>query len=133
MGNWVADRIHTRRQSRTGSILVLGLTFKEDVPDLRNSKVADVISRLRWLGHDITVHDPLADPDEAAEEYGLTIDQDALDRRYDVVLAAVPHGQYRAMPSAAVEALVNEGGLIADLHGIWRQASFADSLDRWSL
>jgi UDP-N-acetyl-D-galactosamine dehydrogenase len=133
MGDWVADRIHSRRESRTGSVLVLGVTFKEDVPDLRNSKVADVISRLRWLGHQITVHDPLADAGEAEHEYGLKLDGAALDRRYDVVLAAVPHRQYRDMPAAEVEALANEGALIADLHGIWRQAPFAHGLDRWSL
>jgi UDP-N-acetyl-D-galactosamine dehydrogenase len=133
MSGWVADRVHSRRKSRTGSVLVLGLTFKEDVPDLRNSKVVDVISRLQWLGHDITVHDPLADAHDAREEYGLEIDGAALERRYDVVLAAVPHRAYRAMEGGEIEALVKEGGLVADLHGIWRDRSFKDGLERWSL
>jgi UDP-N-acetyl-D-galactosamine dehydrogenase len=133
MSGWVADRVHSRRKSRTGSVLVLGLTFKEDVPDLRNSKVVDVISRLQWLGHDITVHDPLADSHDAREEYGLEIDGAALERRYDVVLAAVPHRAYRAMEGGEIEALVKEGGLVADLHGIWRDRSFKDGLERWSL
>jgi len=133
MGGWVADRIHSRRSSRTGKVLVLGVTFKEDVPDLRNSKVVDLIARLRWLGHEVIVHDSLADAGEAEEEYGLELDEAALDGRYDVVLAAVPHRAYRAMDVAAVEALTNEGALLADLHGIWRDKVFASGLDTWSL
>ena len=133
MGTWVADSLHSRRQSRIGSVLVLGVTFKEDVPDLRNSKVVDVVKRLRWLGHDVTLHDPLADAGAAREEYGLTLDADALDRRYDVVLAAVPHLSYRRMDAATVGALVEEDGLIADLHGIWRGQALPDGLQCWSL
>ena len=133
MGNWVADRIHSRRDSRTGDVLVLGVTFKEDVPDLRNSKVVDLIKRLRWLGHEIVTHDPMADPQDAEEEYGLTLDADALGRRYDVVLAAVPHAAYRAMAAEDVAGLVKDGGLVADLHGIWRDQALPDGVERWSL
>ena len=133
MGSWIADCIHSRRASRTGSVLILGVTFKEDVPDLRNSKVVDLANRLRWLGHDVTLHDPLADPAAARHEYGRDLDPAALDRRYDVVLPAVPHRSYRAMAADAVAALAAGDGLIADLHGIWRDLEFADNLDRWSL
>jgi UDP-N-acetyl-D-galactosamine dehydrogenase len=133
MGTWVADSIHSRRKSRSGSVLVLGVTFKEDVPDLRNSKVIDVVRRLTWLGHRVTLHDPLADGSEAEHEYGLSLDRDALQRRYDVVLAAVPHRSYRAMGASSIAALANEGALIADLKGIWRDAPLPPDLDRWSL
>src|SRR4051794_9405290 len=71
MGRWVADSLHERRGRRAGSALVMGLTFKEDVPDLRNSKVIDVVRRLAELGHDVTVHDPLGDPAEARHEHGV--------------------------------------------------------------
>jgi UDP-N-acetyl-D-galactosamine dehydrogenase len=133
MGSWVADTIHSRRNSRIGSVLVLGVTFKEDVPDLRNSKVIDVVRRLQWLGHQVTLHDPLADSAEAEQAYGLTLDPHALERRYDVVLAAVPHHQYRAMDAAAIEALGADDSLIADLKGIWRSADLPARLDRWTL
>jgi UDP-N-acetyl-D-galactosamine dehydrogenase len=133
MGTWVADSIHSRRKSRSGSVLVLGVTFKEDVPDLRNSKVIDVVRRLTWLGHRVTLHDPLADGSEAEHEYGLSLDRDALQRRYDVVLAAVPHRSYRAMGASSIAALANDGALIADLKGIWRDAPLPPDLDRWSL
>jgi UDP-N-acetyl-D-glucosamine/UDP-N-acetyl-D-galactosamine dehydrogenase len=133
MGGWIADTIHSRRESRIGEILVLGLTFKPDVPDLRNSKVVDVVRRLAWLGHRVTIHDPLADAGEAEREYGLAVDPDALGRRYDVVIAAVPHLMYREMPAETVAALAKEDGLIADLHGIWRNADWPPALDRWTL
>ena len=132
MSHYVADQVH-HRLGKSCDILVLGLTFKEDVPDLRNSKVADVIARLKWIGHNVTVHDPLADGEEAAHEYGLTLDPGALERRYDAVIAAVPHRHYRAMAPAEVAGLLREGGLLADVKGMWRSATFPDGVRRWQL
>lgn len=132
MSHYVADQVH-HRLGKACDILVLGLTFKEDVPDLRNSKVADVIARLKWIGHNVTVHDPLADGDEAAHEYGLTLDPDALEHRYDAVIAAVPHIHYRKMQPAQVAGLLRQGGLLADLKGIWRGATFPEGVRRWQL
>jgi UDP-N-acetyl-D-galactosamine dehydrogenase len=133
MGQWVADCLHERRGGQAGSALVMGITFKEDVPDLRNSKVVDVIARLRELGHQVTTHDPRADPGEARHEYGVDLDATALDRSYDLVLAAVPHEEYRIMASEDIRRLANEGGCIADLKGIWRRLDLGPELDRWSL
>ena len=118
MAEFVAERLHKARGGKAGSALVLGLTFKEDVPDLRNSKVADLVAALDRLGHDVTVHDPLASASEAEHEYGLTLDADALDRRYDCVLLAVPHRIYRDMGSEALRTLLAEGGTLADLKGV---------------
>ena len=115
MADWVADRLHSARAGKAGSVLVMGLTFKEDVPDLRNSKVADVIKALAAKGHDVTIHDPHADSAEATHEYGVTLTADALDRRYDLVLLAVAHKEYLALGSDALAALVADGGLFADL------------------
>ncbi|HVQ07438.1 MAG TPA: nucleotide sugar dehydrogenase [Allosphingosinicella sp.] len=133
MGTWIADTVHSRRKSRSGSVLVLGLAFKPDVPDVRNSKVVDVVRRLTWLGHDVTIHDPLVDPATARHEYGLSLDADAFGRRYDVIVAAVPHRTYRALSAAEVAALSKEDGLLADLHGLWRDGDFPVTMDRWSL
>jgi UDP-N-acetyl-D-glucosamine/UDP-N-acetyl-D-galactosamine dehydrogenase len=135
MGMWIADSIHSRRDSRSGSVLMLGLAFKPDVPDVRNSKVVDVIRRLTWLGHQVTVHDPLVDAATAQHEYGLALDPDALNRRYDVVVAAVPHRSYRDLQPADAAALVVENGLLADLHDLWRgrAADFPVTMDRWAL
>ena len=131
MGVWVADRLHERR-GRPGTALVLGLTFKENVPDLRNSKVIDVIRRLEALGHEVTIHDPLADASEARHEYGVELSEGALDRCYDVVFAAVPHEEYRAMSDERLRALLGEGGLLADLKGVFRGRDVPGA-ERWSL
>jgi len=131
MGAWVADRLHERRGG-AGTALVLGLTFKENVPDLRNSKVIDVIRRLEALGHHITIHDPLADPLEARHEYGVELDAAALDRTYDLVFAAVPHDEYRALADDRVAALVADGGLLADLKGVFAGRQLG-GVGRWSL
>ena len=133
MGAWIADQVHDRRKSRAGTVLVLGLAFKPDVPDARNSKVVDLIRRLSWLGHDVTVHDPLVDPAMAEHDHGLRVYSDAFARRYDVVIAAVPHRAYREMDAARIAALARDGGLVADLHGLWRGGQFPEGLDLWSL
>ena len=133
MGIWVADQIHDRRKSRSGTVLILGLTFKPDVPDIRNSKVVDVARRLEWLGHQVTIHDPLADPIAAKREYGLKVEPKAFGRSYDVVVAAVAHQAYRTMTPAALAGTLRPGGLVADLDGIWRDQAFPAGTDRWTL
>lgn len=133
MGAFVADAVHSRLKS-AGRILVLGLTFKENVPDLRNSKVVDVIRRLEWLGHRVTVHDPLADPAEALHEYGLTLDARALDPAdaYDAVLVAVAHAPYRDFDAGTVSRLVRSGGVVADIKAVWRGLDLA-GLTYWAM
>lgn len=132
MGGWVADQLHGRRGG-PGSALVMGLTFKENVPDLRNSRVIDVIERLVALGHKVTVHDPLADPDEARHEYGIDLASDALDGQYDLVVVAVPHAEYAALGDDVVTGLVANGGLLADLKNQFGTRQLPESLARWSL
>ena len=124
MARWIADSLHVQsvggEKGRLLHVLVLGVTFKEDVPDLRNSKVVDMVRRLQFHGHGVAVHDPHADADEAAAEYGVKITDEVLDRRYDLVIAAVAHREYRAMSDAALTALVADGGLFADVKGVFR-------------
>jgi UDP-N-acetyl-D-glucosamine/UDP-N-acetyl-D-galactosamine dehydrogenase len=130
MGTWIAEQIHAQRGGVAGSVLMLGLTFKENVPDLRNSKVVDVIRHLETLGHKVTVHDPLADAGEATHEYGLTLSSDALDRHYDTVVGAVAHDAYRTLDPFAY---VSVGGLVADLKRIWPKHSTQPNKGVWSL
>jgi UDP-N-acetyl-D-galactosamine dehydrogenase len=133
MGAWVADQIHARRAGKGAqSVLVMGLAFKENVPDLRNSRVIDVIERLKAQGHAVTVHDPLTDAAEARHEYGIDLAADGLTRRYDVVLVAVPHEDYRAIEDQQLKAMLNEGGLLADLKNFYRDRILA-GVDRWTL
>lgn len=134
MAGWTGDAIHAAAGGKAGKALVLGLTFKEDVPDIRNSKVADLVARLVQHGHDVTVHDPHADAAETAHEYGLTLDGDALAERYDLVVLAVPHHHYRDMGLEKVAALVKEGGAFADLKDCFRGATVpAHVASHWRL
>jgi UDP-N-acetyl-D-galactosamine dehydrogenase len=132
MGGWIADQIHERIGSGS-RILVLGLTFKENVPDLRNSRVIDVVRRLEWLRHEVVIHDPLADPTEARHEYGVDLAADALAGSYDVVIGAVSHADYTRLAGQALAGLVREGGLLADLKGMWSKTDLPGNLRRWTL
>jgi UDP-N-acetyl-D-galactosamine dehydrogenase len=127
MAGWVAGRLHEARGGRPGKVLMLGLTFKENVPDLRNSKVADLIVALSAAGHEVTVHDPLADPGEAQHEYGLTLTSAPLGSgdlaaRHDLVVLAVPHRDYIAA-GPALRGLLRDGGTLADLKGVLGDAA----------
>ncbi len=133
MGAWVADQLHARRGGKPGRALVMGLTFKENVPDLRNSRVVDVIERLRALGHQVSVHDPLADPGEAMHEYGVELSTGELDERYELVVVAVPHAAYAGWDDSRVAALIAPGGLLADLKNLYASRPLPEGIDRWTL
>src|SRR3546814_10016722 len=96
MGGYRAQRIAGeigKAGAGRASILVLGLTFKENVPDLRNTRVVDLVRGLQAYGHDVAVHDPLADPAEAKREYGIDL-LASPGGGYDCVVVAVPHRAY---------------------------------------
>ena len=132
MGTWIADALHERLLGKPGRVLVLGLTFKEDVPDLRNSRAFDVVQRLKELGHSVDVADPLADPGELARDHGLSVVE--LDgARYDLVVGAVAHAQYRGLSAQELEAMLDPGAILADLKGMWRDRQLSPEFGRWSL
>jgi UDP-N-acetyl-D-galactosamine dehydrogenase len=131
MGAWIADALHGRRR-KAGSALVLGLTFKENVPDLRNSRTVDLARRLMWLGHEVEVADPIASPDDIEREFGLKVTE--LDgRSYDLVVGAVAHRSYQDLADDRLAGLVAGGGTLADLKGMWRGRALDPGLDRWTL
>src|SRR5438270_653408 len=107
MGAWIADTLHDRRE-KAGSALVLGLTFKENVPDLRNSRTFDLVRRLKWLGHSVEVADPIASADEIEREYGLKVTKPD-GRSYDLVVGAVPHRAYCGLADEQLAGLVAPG------------------------
>jgi UDP-N-acetyl-D-galactosamine dehydrogenase len=131
MGEWIADALHGRR-GKAGTALVLGLTFKENVPDLRNSRCFDLVKRLQWLGHEVEVADPLACPREIEREHGLKVTEPD-GRRYDLVVGAVAHDHYRGLSDEDLVAMVAPRGTLADLKGMWRSRAFDGSIDRWTL
>jgi UDP-N-acetyl-D-galactosamine dehydrogenase len=112
-------------------VLVMGLTFKENVPDLRNTRVVDIVRRLSDLGHTVTVHDPIADPAEAEQFYGIALAGD-LAGGFDAVIGAVAHDEYVALGDDQLVGLLKSGGVLADIKGIWRDRTIA-GLRRWQL
>jgi UDP-N-acetyl-D-galactosamine dehydrogenase len=139
MGHYVADELaralaRQPRERRAARVLMLGLTFKEDVPDLRNSKVIDVIRGLEGWGHEVLVHDPHADRAEAKHEYGVDMigDLDGLGA-FDCVVAAVAHRAYAAFDTGRLATLTRPGGVIADVKGVWRSLEMPPDRVRWEL
>ena len=131
MGAWIADELH-RRRPKAGSALVLGLTFKENVPDFRNSRCFDLVWRLKGLGYKVDVADPIAPAEEIEREHGLkVIEPDG--HSYDLVVGAVAHRHYRELADNQLEAMVASGGTLADLKGMWCERKLDPSLDRWTL
>jgi UDP-N-acetyl-D-glucosamine/UDP-N-acetyl-D-galactosamine dehydrogenase len=120
MGKYVAEQtvkqmIQSGFPVKGAKINVLGLTFKENCPDLRNSRVIDVINELRSYGADVRVHDPVADPGEAVHEYGVELhDWDSLPRAHATVLA-VAHREFAARPIDHFVGKLEKGGLFVDV------------------
>jgi len=132
MSEWVADQL-SDRLGATSRILVKGLTFKEDVPDLRNSRVAHLVARLQALGHSVDVTDPLADPEEARHEYGLELRSDPADDSYDAVLLAVAHAHYKDAGLKGALKPLRAGGVLADLKGIFAGQPLPDGIVYWGI
>ncbi len=120
MGKYIAEQTvkHMIQQGvhvKGSNVTVLGLTFKENCPDIRNSKVIDVIRELHSYGVSVSVHDPVAQATEALHEYGVAlVDWDALPRA-DAVVAAVAHKQYRAFSIHEFTSKLKPGGLVVDV------------------
>jgi len=139
MGKFVAEQTVKRlvRQGHRISgarIAVLGLTFKENCPDLRNSRVIDIIAELDEYCCDILVHDPLADAAEARAEYGVELC--SMDKlvQCQAVLLAVPHAEYLALSVAEFGAMMDSGGILVDIKAVLdRDQLKAEGLDFWRL
>jgi UDP-N-acetyl-D-galactosamine dehydrogenase len=138
MGDFLAGQIAAALAGESatpdGRVLVLGLTFKEDVPDLRNSRVVDLVAGLTARGLDVSVHDPLADEVEAKRIYGLDIIGGIRPPGdWDCVVGAVAHQAYRRYTADDLTRLVRPDGLVADIKGMWRDVSLPYGYRRWSL
>ena len=96
-------------------VLVLGLTFKENCPDLRNTKVVDVVRELSSLGARVGVHDPWVDPDEARAEYGLDLVEAPEADTYDAIVLAVAHRQFADMGAEAIHRLGRDPHVLYDV------------------
>jgi UDP-N-acetyl-D-glucosamine/UDP-N-acetyl-D-galactosamine dehydrogenase len=110
--------LQQKRPVNGAKILVMGLTFKENCPDLRNTKVADLVAELKDLTADVTVYDPLADAAEALHEYGLTLLNERPTQTFDVVVIAVKHDAIKQQLAQGVDALLKPGGFVYDIKAV---------------
>ena len=135
MGGYVAKQIVKRlvkaeKHIQDSKVLIMGITFKEDVSDIRNSKVVDVYRELLSYGVNVDVIDPYADPEEVKDEYKFElIEKPAND--YDVVIAAVSHDKYKDLNESYFESIASENALFVDIKGIYRNR--IKKLNYWSL
>lgn len=111
--------IHNTGDIKNAKVLVMGATFKENVSDIRNSKVADVVSELKSYSLKVHVTDPHANSDELHHEYGFQLTPDLSDD-YDAVIVTVPHSAYLSMDDKAFAAITKSSGIIADVKGVYR-------------
>ncbi len=117
--------------SRVG---ILGLTFKEDVPDLRNSRVPDIVQELKLYGIEPIVHDPFGDPDEALREYGIRLSPFEQMSNLDALILAVGHGEYiRQGAPELTSCLKDRGGVFVDVKSLFSPESFPETITYWSL
>ncbi len=125
MASYIANEtmklmIRSNGCSKGATVVVCGLTFKEDCSDLRNSKVADLVSTLQSFGLTVLVHDPIADPTEAMHEYGITLTSlDQVPNKVDALIVAVAHRTYREQPYNEFLRLLKPNGVLIDIKSIF--------------
>jgi UDP-N-acetyl-D-galactosamine dehydrogenase len=130
----VQQMIHAGRNIKGARVNVLGLTFKENVPDIRNSKVIDIIRELHQFGVETYVHDPLVAPDDALHEYGLKLaDWDSLPAA-DALILAVSHKAFLEKPAEELRAKVVRNGCLIDVKSVLDAEAFRrEGLRVWRL
>src|SRR5690606_22034681 len=101
----VKGMLKKRIQVEDAKVLILGLSFKENCPDIRNTRIIDIVNELKEYHANVDVYDPWVDSDEAEHEYGISPIQALEDNAYDAVILAVAHEQFKEMGAAKIRAL----------------------------
>ncbi len=140
MGKFVAEQTMKRlselaRPVNDLKVAVLGLTFKENVPDLRNSKVLDIIQELREYGVQVLVHDPIAEPEDAVDEYGIHLSEWEDLKNMDGIIVAVAHRAYAEMGLAKLLKPLRSqlDGVVIDVKCVLDQKKLPKTLKYWRL
>ena len=131
----IKQMIRSGTNIKGAKVILLGLTFKENCSDLRNSKVADVVKELQDFGCEVYVHDPLAEPAQAMHEYGITLTEwTELPRNSDAIVAAVSHAEYISQPIGELLALLKPCGVFIDIKSAYEpEAVVATGTRLWRL
>ncbi|MCA4275352.1 nucleotide sugar dehydrogenase, partial [Acinetobacter baumannii] len=118
----VKGMIKKKIQVEGAKVLILGLSFKENCPDIRNTKIIDIVAELKEYETQVDVYDPWVDRAEAEHEYGITPVQSVEKNTYDAVILAVAHEQFKEMGAAAIRALGKNNHVLYDLKYVLSQA-----------
>lgn len=141
MGKFIAEKtvkmlISTGSRVGDARVGILGLTFKENVPDLRNTRVVDIQHELEEYGITVCIHDPLADPTEAKEEYGLELTSLESMQNMDILIVAVAHDVFKEISLETLRSYFHdkEKAILLDLKGLWTSEEVASAgLTHWRL
>lgn len=133
MGAYVAGQIHDLLGGKPSSVLLLGFTFKENINDIRNTKVIDVVRSLQDKGHQVDVHDPHAMAEDVKEHYNLEIlESMPKSGQYDCIALMVPHSIYTGMNASTLMSLMNKAEgrnpVVYDMKHIWKKQAFPDTI-----
>jgi UDP-N-acetyl-D-glucosamine/UDP-N-acetyl-D-galactosamine dehydrogenase len=138
MGSFIGQRlvklmINAGLPIKGSRVGVLGLTFKENVSDLRNSRVPDILKELREFGVEVAVHDPLAEPEMARHEYGIELSDWSEMRDLSAVVLAVAHAEYLRMGPRELCAGLKKGGIVMDVKSVLDRTGLPEGSRYWSL
>ena len=133
MGTRIGYRI-IRMMTRRGinvvgsRVLILGLAFKENCPDIRNTRVIDVVRALQAYNVQVEVHDPWVDPEQACAEYGVRLIAEPAERSYDAAVLAVAHDSFLQLGSSGIRALLKDDNVLFDVKSVLPSAQVAGRL-----
>ncbi len=139
MGEYVASQavkllIRAGKQPRGAKVAALGITFKENVPDIRNSRVPDIISELQEYGVEIFAHDPLADAEETMKEYGIKLLPLEDLKDMDGVIVAVAHNEFKKSGVNGICSMMKNGtGVVVDVKSAFKEQDFGPDIYYWNL
>lgn len=127
MGQYVASEVvrlmlQNDAKVKGGAILVLGITFKENCPDVRNTRVVDVVQHLKKYGAEVDIFDPWANPAEVAHEYGLKTVTAIPQKKYEAIVLAVAHKEFKGLP---LQNMLSKNGILYDVKGVLDKRSSA--------
>ena len=137
MAHYISDQIVQDIEeisSNECTVTIMGITFKEDCPDMRNSKILDIIDNLKAAKISIQISDPIVSPEEVQESTGIELTKIENSEPSNILLLAVAHSQFKKLSKSTIKKLIKEGGAIYDLKNIFKKDYFiADDIRHWKL
>ncbi len=139
MGKYIAEKcvkemIHAGHAVKGSVVTIMGVTFKENCPDTRNSKVKDIIKELQEYGIEVQVHDPVVDAEDAEKELGVQVKKISDLKKAQALVFAVSHSQFASIENETILGLTAKNGVFMDIKGMFKRSKITDlGMSYWSL